>query len=75
MFVMLLMVVILAFFLAFKESSILFCLSLVLADTKDLEDWENLLQRCVQEIVIIGYQQLCAFHLLELELVKLFLAI
>ena len=47
MFVMLLMIVTLAVFLAFKESTSLFCL-LVLPDTEDLEDWENLLHRCVQ---------------------------
>ena len=55
MLVMLFMVAILAVFLAFKKSTSLFCLSRALADTEDLEDWENLLHRCVQEIVIIGY--------------------
>lgn len=45
--VMLFVVVTLAVILAFKESSSLFCL-LVLPDTEDLEDREDLLQRCVQ---------------------------
>ena len=68
--VILIVVVIIAVFLAFKESPSLFCLSLVLPDTYDLEDWENLLERCVQEIVIIGYQLLGAVYLLTMVIIR-----
>jgi hypothetical protein len=66
---MLLMVVTLAVILAFKESPSLFSI-LVLPDTEDLENWENLLHRCVQEIVIIGYQLLGAVHLLTMVFIR-----
>lgn len=68
--VMLIVVVIIAVFLAFKECPSLFYLSLVLTDTYDLEDWENLLERSVQEIVIIGYQLLGAVYLLTMVIIR-----